>query len=824
MKNIQVFVSSTFRDLQEERSALINSAFRCVKYWGKQAGVSVNPIDLRWGIPQDSSEQTVVDHCLLQVDKSYPYFMLIVGNQEGQAPSFSGGRTYTELEVEKFIELTLSREEPPNGMAFFRKNQRSAKLQSLFSKLKATRGWKVYEFEEINDLNMKVLNAWREVLAPSATDNDSDSNLSGLIASGYGEIWKDEANSIVSNLGVNKIIRVDSDDEMARLTLLSEVASIYQGQGHDVFFMDVVAEGIGTFKNLFDRLKSIEVLPWFSGQLLLKPVTEDQLSKYYRLVIIHNIDKLLDFQPLPRHDGILASDIVLGLQQAALSQAIIISADFSGRSDVHWNEFSTINPVFDDARRDKLIEAMLSNAGKNLAASQFKLISRTLSSRKSDAATTVAQIDNLIRDGRLSETGVSQDQVVNQIIQHHVVDPKNLAESIITDLRTTFPQQSDQVLDWLSLIVGLKFGASFNDCSSLSSEGISEVDWAVFRSIVGESLQGYTRRVQIISAEMRSAFTQVLGIERIQSVTKPYLEQLLAATVDQDLIRFGADDANALLCECVLSDALVHDASAMIKMLHPAYWIGTTTLFDMSPVLAYLYKQISELPIALAGNPPLYKPMQQLEFSLENSSAISDQKRILDSANRAEYSYDELTKASTFIDEFSDKLTAAELAFMRIHDRFSGTLDLQATVTGYVISKLRAKITGKYWEQKLAAFYAHLALQQLRRLPEVDRVPLLEFESELLVEFLSLLVIMHIDDDWFEVESLLPPFWNQNHLSLNDTRMNLLDVVSDTPAYEILWDLKNQVMTAQAAHQNHIDAREVFARLRVHLGDQFLEF
>ena len=55
-KTIKFFISQTFKDFIKERNALQNFVFPRLKKLCKNKGFSFQPVDLRWGITVQSSE------------------------------------------------------------------------------------------------------------------------------------------------------------------------------------------------------------------------------------------------------------------------------------------------------------------------------------------------------------------------------------------------------------------------------------------------------------------------------------------------------------------------------------------------------------------------------------------------------------------------------------------------------------------------------------------------------------------------------------------------------------------------------------------------
>ncbi len=56
-REIRIFVSSTFRDMMEERDHLIKNVFPGLRKLSQSRGVELTEVDLRWGITSDQAEQ-----------------------------------------------------------------------------------------------------------------------------------------------------------------------------------------------------------------------------------------------------------------------------------------------------------------------------------------------------------------------------------------------------------------------------------------------------------------------------------------------------------------------------------------------------------------------------------------------------------------------------------------------------------------------------------------------------------------------------------------------------------------------------------------------
>ena len=86
-QEIRIFISSTFRDMQEERDELIKHIFPQLKQICLERGVFFTDIDLRWGITEEQAQKDeVIPICLNEIDNSRPFFIGILGDRYGWIP------------------------------------------------------------------------------------------------------------------------------------------------------------------------------------------------------------------------------------------------------------------------------------------------------------------------------------------------------------------------------------------------------------------------------------------------------------------------------------------------------------------------------------------------------------------------------------------------------------------------------------------------------------------------------------------------------------------------------------------------------------------
>ena len=86
-RQIRVFVSSTFRDMQEDRDYLVKHIFPQLRKLCESRGVIWCEVDLRWGITdEEAAEGKVLPLCLEEIQRCRPYFIGLLGERYGWVP------------------------------------------------------------------------------------------------------------------------------------------------------------------------------------------------------------------------------------------------------------------------------------------------------------------------------------------------------------------------------------------------------------------------------------------------------------------------------------------------------------------------------------------------------------------------------------------------------------------------------------------------------------------------------------------------------------------------------------------------------------------
>ncbi len=109
----RLFISSTFKDMDKERSYIVEWIFPRIKELCDERGVEFFPIDLRWGITEQEGKQgRIISACLEEVDNSRPYFIGLLGDRYGWQPSLSdlGESSTVLLERYPWLEKDINQE------------------------------------------------------------------------------------------------------------------------------------------------------------------------------------------------------------------------------------------------------------------------------------------------------------------------------------------------------------------------------------------------------------------------------------------------------------------------------------------------------------------------------------------------------------------------------------------------------------------------------------------------------------------------------------------------------------------------------------------
>ncbi len=86
-RQIRVFISSTFRDMQADRDVLVKKVFPRLRKLCESRAVTWTEVDLRWGITSEQqAEGQVLPYCLAEIERTRPFFIGLLGERYGWVP------------------------------------------------------------------------------------------------------------------------------------------------------------------------------------------------------------------------------------------------------------------------------------------------------------------------------------------------------------------------------------------------------------------------------------------------------------------------------------------------------------------------------------------------------------------------------------------------------------------------------------------------------------------------------------------------------------------------------------------------------------------
>lgn len=100
-RKIDIFISSTFIDMEVERDIIVNHIVPRMEEDLREFGVDINVVDLRWGVntldkPMSDEERNekILKVCFSEIDRCQPYFIGIIGNRIGWRPDLAKLNNY----------------------------------------------------------------------------------------------------------------------------------------------------------------------------------------------------------------------------------------------------------------------------------------------------------------------------------------------------------------------------------------------------------------------------------------------------------------------------------------------------------------------------------------------------------------------------------------------------------------------------------------------------------------------------------------------------------------------------------------------------------
>lgn len=202
-REMRIFISSTFRNMQKIRDVLMCKVFPLMQREADERQVRLIPIDLRWGITEEESQSgKVIGICLDEIDKASPFFIGIIGGKYGWTPcnkdyardslleikspliskALEEGLSVTELEIKYGVEW---RPYSDDAIIFINplsicENDNQEFLQRWIMDSGAFNYKEFTETEELAELTEKHIRGLLDKYYPIAENNNPDSELRKL--------------------------------------------------------------------------------------------------------------------------------------------------------------------------------------------------------------------------------------------------------------------------------------------------------------------------------------------------------------------------------------------------------------------------------------------------------------------------------------------------------------------------------------------------------------------------------------------------------------------------------------------------------------------
>jgi tetratricopeptide (TPR) repeat protein len=196
LRSVRVFVSSTFRDLQDERDIMTREVFPAIRLFCENRDVRFFEVDLRWGITvEEAAEGRVLELCLAEIDRCRPYFIGVLGDRYGLIDDSAAAvltrcaphllpyadRSVTELEVRHGVLDAPAQAERARALFYFKdldgsSNEVSLSVRKLSNLRAAVRdsGHSVRTYSSLGALRDQMKEDLERVLAEDLPPAESE--------------------------------------------------------------------------------------------------------------------------------------------------------------------------------------------------------------------------------------------------------------------------------------------------------------------------------------------------------------------------------------------------------------------------------------------------------------------------------------------------------------------------------------------------------------------------------------------------------------------------------------------------------------------------
>ena len=233
---VRVYISSTFRDMRDERSELVRSAYSELRRRCKERGIEFVDVDLRRGMPDDKkAEEHILPLCFAEIERSSPYFIGLLGERYGRVPdeidrelaatlpwlNEHHEQSVTELEI---IHGVLNNPEAEKRAFFyFRDPRKSLEIEDGLRKEKDYEPEPQAFLERLDRLKNEILKHESDYPVPVRRDFIDAKALARLVVD---DLWND----IDKTYPIGDVPTPLERERMAHEAFAEERSSIYVGR------------------------------------------------------------------------------------------------------------------------------------------------------------------------------------------------------------------------------------------------------------------------------------------------------------------------------------------------------------------------------------------------------------------------------------------------------------------------------------------------------------------------------------------------------------------------------------------------------------------
>lgn len=179
MQHINIFVSSTFNDMMNERDILKNYVQPELSSYFREKGIEVQLIDLRWGViaennEENSVEQKILKCCIDVIDVCKPFFIGFIGHRYGWVPEVDK-EVYQNLKNEPLQSITYI--EIQHGIHSSNNYSRSLIFKRSLESYCNVPDFEKDKYIENSELNKEFLNSQFTKLQDGFLKANSSSNI-----------------------------------------------------------------------------------------------------------------------------------------------------------------------------------------------------------------------------------------------------------------------------------------------------------------------------------------------------------------------------------------------------------------------------------------------------------------------------------------------------------------------------------------------------------------------------------------------------------------------------------------------------------------------